>query len=81
MKSSNFHFKVDDFQYQHVYSIFRNYFEFDETKYEYLIKDIIKVLMEFEKKGETIIDVDKVQINFDLNNNNWPDAHIKCQMS
>ncbi len=78
MKSSNFHLKVDDYQYQHVYDVFRNYFEFDEAKYEYLIKDIIKVLMEFEKKGETIIDVDKVQINFDLNNNNWPDAHIKC---
>ncbi len=69
---------MEDYQYQHVYEIFRNYIEFDETKYEYLLKDIIKILMEFEKKGETIIDVDKIQINFDLYNTDWPDAHMKC---
>jgi len=78
MKSSNLSTKGDDYQYLHIYKIFKKYFLFDSNKYEYLIKDIINVLMEFEKKGETIIDVDKVQINFELYNNNWPEKHIEC---
>ncbi len=78
MKFSNFQKKNKEYHYQHIYDIFKNYFKFDKNKYEYLIKDIIKVLIEFEKKGETVIDVDKVQINFDLFNEEWPDPHIKC---
>ena len=78
MKSKNFLNKVEEFQYDHIYDVFKNYFIFDEQKHQYFLKDIIKVLIEFEKKGETIVDVDKVQINFDLFKKDWPDKHMKC---
>ena len=78
MKYNTFIKKSDQYTYENIYIVFRKYFQFDENKYEYLIKDIIKVLMEFEKKGETIIDVDNIQINFDLYNDNWPNEHLKC---
>ncbi len=77
MKSKKFLNKVEEFQYDHIYDIFKKYFKFEEAKFQYFIKDIIKVLIEFEKKGETIIDVDKVQINFDLFKEGWPDKHLK----
>ena len=78
MNSRNISIKRENYEYDHVYDVFKKYFEFDENRYEYIIKDIIKVLIEFEKKGETIIDVDKVQITFDLLNDDWPDKHINC---
>ena len=77
MKSKKILNKVEEFQYDHIYDIFKKYFKFEEAKFQYFIKDIIKVLIEFEKKGETIIDVDKVQINFDLFKEGWPDKHLK----
>ncbi len=78
MKSNNFLLKKEDYKYQNIYEIFTNYYKFDEAKYSGLIKDIIRVLIEFEKKGETEIDVDKIQIDFELYNDEWPDQHIKC---
>tara|TARA_Y100001968_G_scaffold196025_1_gene179843 strand:- start:23314 stop:25020 length:1707 start_codon:yes stop_codon:yes gene_type:complete len=78
MKSNTLFKKIEDYEYNHVYDLFRNYFQFDESKYEYLIKDLIKVLIEFEKKGETIIDIDNVKITFELFNDDWPNKHINC---
>ena len=85
MKSNKFLSKREDYKYQHIYDIFVNYFKFNESKYSDIMKDIIKVLVEFEKKGETVIDVDKVEIDFELFSDGWPDKHIKglsdCGMS
>ena len=78
MDSNKLLVKKEDYKYQHVYDIFSNYYKFDEVKYADLIKDIIRVLIEFEKKGETVLDVDKIQIDFELLNEDWPDKHIKC---
>ena len=77
MKSNNHLIKNQKYQYNHIYDIFTNYFKIEHNKYEYTIKDIIKVLIEYEKRGETIIDLDKVQIDFDLYEKDWPEKHIK----
>ena len=77
MKSNNSFIKNQKYQYDHIYEIFINYFNIDNNKFNYTIKDIIKVLIECEKRGETIIDLDKVQINFDLYEKDWPEKHLK----
>ena len=78
MNSNNFLVKKENYKYQHIYDVFSDFYKFDEAKYGDLLKDIIRVLIEFENKGETVINVDKVQIDFELFNDHWPDQHIKC---
>jgi len=46
------------FQYDHIFNLISVIFKFNEKKYGNFVKDTIKILLEFEKNGETIIDVD-----------------------
>ena len=67
----------DEFQYDHIFDILHDIFRFDKKKYGNYIKDTLNILLEFEKNGETIIEVDKRVILFDLLKDGWPNEHLK----
>ena len=72
-KDNNF----EEFEYSHIFNLLRYIFKFHETKYGDYVKDTLKILLEFEKNGETIIEVDKITIFFDLLKDGWPNTHLK----
>ena len=49
---------IENFQYDHVFNLILDIFKFNEKEYGNFVKDTIKILLEFEKNGETIIDID-----------------------
>ena len=66
---------TEAFQYNHIFNLLRDIFEFNEIKDGDFVKDTLKILLEFEKNGETIVEVDKrlilfeeISINFLFNN-------------
>ncbi len=68
---------IEKFQYDHVFNLILGIFKFNEKKYGNFVKDTIKILLEFEKNGETIIDIDNCSIIFDLLEDGWPKKHIE----
>ena len=63
---------IEKFQYNHIFNLILGIFKFSEKKYGNFVKDVIKILLEFEKNGETIIDVDNSLIIFELLEDGWP---------
>tara|TARA_B100000965_G_scaffold185279_1_gene154691 strand:+ start:3394 stop:5076 length:1683 start_codon:yes stop_codon:yes gene_type:complete len=74
---NNKNLDIDNFQYSHIYNLLQQIFKFNEERYGDYVKDTLKILLEFEKNGETIIDVDHILIFFDLLKNDWPNEHLK----
>ncbi len=68
--------KDEEFEYSHIFNLLGDIFKFNE-KYGDYVKDTLKVLLEFEKKGEIIIEVDNISIFFDLSKDGWPNEHLK----
>jgi len=68
--------EIEKFQYDHIYNLIYGIFKFNEKKYGNFVKDAIKILLEFEKIGETIIDLDNSLIIFELLEDGWPNKHI-----
>ena len=75
MKNSNL--DIQGFQYNHIFELLQDIFGFNEIKDGDFVKDTLKILLEFEKNGETIIEVDKRLILFDLLKDGWPNEHLK----
>ena len=67
---------IEKFQYDHIFNLILGIFKFNEKKYGNFVKDVIRILLEFEKNGETIIDVDNCLIIFELLEDGWPNKHI-----
>ena len=67
---------IEKFQYDHIFNLILGIFKFSEKKYGNFVKDVIRILLEFEKNGETIIDVDNSLIIFELLEDGWPNKHI-----
>ncbi len=67
---------IEKFQYDHIYNLILCIFKFNEKKYGNFLKDALRILLEFEKNGETIIDVDNSLIIFELLEDGWPNNHI-----
>ena len=67
---------IEKFQYDHIFNLILGIFKFNEEKYGLFVKDTIKILLEFEKNGETIIDVDKTLIIFEIFEYGWPNKHL-----
>ncbi len=67
---------IEKFQYDHIFNLILGIFKFNEKKYGNFVKDVIKILLEFEKNGETIIDLDNSIIIFKLLEDGWPNKHI-----
>jgi len=68
---------TESFQYDHIFNLILGIFKFSQKKYGNFVKDVIKILLEFEKNGETIIDIDNCSIIFDLLEDGWPKKHIE----
>ena len=68
---------IEKFQYDHIFNLILGIFKFNEKKYGNFVKDAIKILLEFEKNGETIIDVDNSLIIFELLEEGWPNKHLE----
>jgi len=68
---------IEKFQYDHIFNLILGIFKFNEKKYGTFVKDTIKILLEFEKNGETIIDVDDSLIFFDILEDGWPNRHLE----
>ena len=68
---------IEAFQYNHIFNLLQDIFGFNEIKYGDFVKDTLKILLEFEKNGETIVEVDKRVILFDLLKDGWPNEHLK----
>ena len=68
---------IENFQYDHIFNLILDIFKFNEKKYGNFVKDAIKILLEFEKNGETIIDVDNTLIIFEILELGWPNKHIE----
>ncbi len=68
---------IDNFQYDHVFNLILCIFKFNEKKYGNFVKDVINILLEFEKNGETIIDIDNCLISFEILEDGWPDKHLE----
>ena len=67
---------IEKFKYDHIFNLILGIFKFNEKKYGNFVKDVIRILFEFEKNGETIIDVDNSLIIFELLEDGWPNKHI-----
>jgi len=67
---------IEKFQYDHIFNLILGIFKFSKKKYGNFVKDVIRILLEFEKNGETIIDVDKSLIIFELLEDGWPNKHL-----
>ena len=67
---------IEKFQYDNIFNLILDIFKFNEKKYGNFVKDTIKILLEFEKNGETIIDVDNSLIIFEILEDGWPNKHI-----
>ena len=67
---------VEKFQYDHIFNLILGIFKFNEKKYGNFVKDSIRILLEFEKNGETIIDLDNSLIILELLEDGWPNKHI-----
>jgi len=67
---------IEKFQYDHIFNLILCIFKFNEKKYGNFVKDSIRILLEFEKNGETIIDLDNSLIIFELLEDGWPNKHI-----
>ncbi len=68
---------IEKFQYDHTFNLILSIFKFNEKKYGNFVKDSIKFLLEFEKNGETFIDLDNTLIKFELLEDGWPNKHIE----
>ncbi len=72
--------KITDFnkfKYEHIFNLILDIFQFNEKKYGNFVKDVISILLEFEKNGETIIDIDNSLIIFELLEDGWPNKHLE----
>ena len=67
---------IEKFQYDHIFNLILGIFKFNEKKYGNFVKDTIRILLEFEKNGETIIDLDNSLIIFERLEDGWPNKHI-----
>ena len=67
---------IEKFQYDHIFNLILGIFKFNEKKYGNFVKDTIRILLEFEKNGETIFDLDNNIISFEILEDGWPDKHI-----
>ena len=67
---------IENFQYDHIFNLILGIFKFSKKKYGNFVKDVIRILLEFEKNCETIIDLDNSLIIFELLEDEWPNKHI-----
>ena len=68
---------IENFQYHPIFNLILDIFKFNEKKYGNYVKDTLKILIEGEKNGETIFDIDNSLIIFELLEDGWPNKHLE----
>ena len=69
---------MEVYKYNHIYDILKENFNFDEKQYGIYIRDVLNLLKESEKRGETFIEIDNVNKEFEFEGNDWPEKHINA---
>ena len=69
---------MENYKYNHIYETLKENFNFDEKLYGIHIKDVINLLKELEKKGDTFVDIDNVNKEFEFEGDEWPEKHINA---
>jgi len=69
---------MEIYKYNHIYEILKENFNFDEKEYGIYVKDVINLLKESEKRGETFIEIDNINKEFEFEGNEWPEKHINA---
>ncbi len=69
---------MEIYKYNHIYESLRENFNFDENQYGIYIKDVLNLLKESEKKGETFIEIDNINKEFEFEGSEWPEKHINA---
>jgi len=69
---------METYKYKHIYNILKENYNFDENQYGLYIRDVLNLLKESEKKGETFIEIDNVNKEFEFEGNEWPKKHINA---
>ena len=67
-----------NFDYEYIYNSIKKIFDFDENKYELYIKDVIQILFESEKEGNTFVDINHNITDFKLFKKGWPNLHLQA---
>ena len=67
-----------NFNYYYIYNSIKKLFNFDENQYSLYIKDVIQILFESEKEGNTFVDINYKITEFELFQKGWPDLHLKA---
>ena len=76
-KTNNKNNKLN-FDYYYIYNLIKKLFNFDENQYSLYIKDVIQILFESEKEGNTFVDINNKITDFELFQKGWPDLHLKA---
>ncbi len=69
---------MEAYKYNHIYDTLNDNFNFDETQYGIYIRDVLNLLKESERKGETFIEIDNLYKEFEFEGNDWPEKHINA---
>ncbi len=69
---------MNEFKYNYIYSTLEENFKFDENQYGKFIKDILTLLMESEKNGETFINIDNNNFLHKFKGDKWPNKHLEA---
>ena len=72
---------IEKFPYEHIFKLILDVSKFNEKNHGNYVRDTLMILLELEKNGETIIDVDKRLIYFELLEKGWPNKHLKVLKS
>ena len=46
---------IEKFQYDHIFNLILSIFKFDEKKYGNFVKDVIRILLDFEKMVKQLL--------------------------
>lgn len=66
------------YKYINLYLTLKKHFNINEEKYGDYIKDSIKILMDHETNGESLVNIDEKLKSIDLLKQDWPEGHIKA---
>ena len=69
-------FNKSNYDYQYIYNSIKKILDFDEEKYAFYIKDVIKILFESEKDGISFVDINQKITDFELLKKGWPKLHL-----
>jgi len=78
IKRKNYKHNKINFDYEYIYNTIKKIIKFDESEYSLYIKDVIRILFESEKDGNTFVDINQQISDFELFKKGWPSSHLEA---